>query len=108
MLSLAGNRENEMDILKQLKQQAEQVEVLSLQNEKTTIEYEANQLKTCTVAETKGTAVRVIRNGQLGFAASTDDTVMEKLAANALESAAYGDKAPFSFADLKPAPTVQT
>ncbi|MBI4732988.1 MAG: TldD/PmbA family protein [Chloroflexi bacterium] len=97
-----------MDILTQLKKQAEQVEVLNLQNEKTTIEYEANQLKTCTVAETKGTAVRVIRKGKLGFAASTDDTVMDKLAANALESAAYGDEAPFSFPDQKPAAIVRT
>jgi PmbA protein len=97
-----------MDILTQLKKQAEQVEVLSLQNEKTTVEYEANQLKTCTVAETKGTAVRVIRKGQLGFAASSDSTAMDKLAANALESAAYGDKAPFSFPEPKPAPIVRT
>jgi PmbA protein len=97
-----------MDILTQLTKQAEQVEVLSLQNEKTTIEYEANQLKTCTVAETKGTAVRVIRKGKLGFAASTDDAVMDKLAANALESATYGDNATFSFPDPKPAPIVRT
>ena len=97
-----------MDILTQLKKQAEQVEVLSLQNEKTTVEYEANQMKTCTVAETKGTAVRVIRKGQLGFAASSDDTAMDKLAANALESATYGDMAPFSFPDPQPAPIVRT
>lgn len=97
-----------MDILKQLKQQSEQVEVLDLRDEKTTVEYEANQLKTCTVAETKGVAVRVIRKGQLGFAASTDDTVPEKLAANALESAAYGDAAPFSFPAAQPAPEVRT
>jgi len=97
-----------MDILTTLKKQAEQVEVLNLQNEKTTVEYEANQLKTCTVAETKGTAVRVIRKGQLGFSASTDGTAMDKLAANALESAAYGDPAPFSFADPKPAAIVRT
>ena len=97
-----------MELLTQLKEQAEQVEVLTLQNEKTTVEYEANQLKTCTVAETKGTAVRVIRKGKLGFAASTDATALDKLAANALESATYGDEAPFSFANPKPAPIVRT
>lgn len=97
-----------MDILTHLKSQAEQFEILDLQNEKTTVEYEANQLKTCTVAETKGTAVRVIRKGQLGFSASTDPAALEKLAANALESAAYGDPAPFSFADPQPAPIVRT
>jgi len=97
-----------MDILNQLKKQAEQVEVLSLQNEKTTVEYEANQLKNCSVAETKGTAVRVIRKGLLGFAASSDETAMDKLATYALESATYGDKAQFSFPDTKPAPIVRT
>lgn len=97
-----------MELLKQLQTQAEQVEVLDLQNEKTTVEFEANQLKTCTVAETKGTAVRVIRKGRLGFAASTDAAALEKLAANALESAAYGDEAPFSFPDPQPGPAVKT
>jgi PmbA protein len=97
-----------MDILIQLKQQAEQVEVVSLQDEKTTIEYEANKLKTCTVGETSGTAIRVIRKGRLGFSASTDATSLDKLAANALESASYGDKAPFSFPAAASAPAVRT
>ena len=97
-----------MDILTQLKQQSEQVEIFDLENEKTTVEYEANQLKTCTVAETKGTAVRVIRGGRLGFAASTGAAASDKLAANALESAAYGDLAPFSFPAPQPAPAVRT
>ena len=97
-----------MDILNQLSKQAEQVEIFSLENEKTTVGYEANQLKTSTVNETKGTAVRVIRKGQLGFSASSDSQTMDKLAANALESAAYGDKAPFSFPGSRPAPTVRT
>ncbi len=97
-----------MDILSLLKQQAEQVEVMSLHNEKTIVEYEANQLKTCTVAETSGTAVRVIRKGQLGFSASTDATAVEKLAANVLESATYGDPCQFSFADPRPALPVRT
>lgn len=86
-----------MDILTELKKQAEQVEVLELRSEKTTVEFEANQLKYCTGAETQGTAVRVIRNGRLGFSASTDGESLEKLSANALESAAYGDKVEFSF-----------
>jgi PmbA protein len=97
-----------MDILNQLRKEAEQVEIFRLLNEKTTIEFEANQLKTCTVAETRGTAVRVIRKGQLGFAASSDETAMDKLASNALESAAYGDQALFSFPESKPAPIVKT
>ena len=97
-----------MDILTQLKKQSEQVEVVNLQSEKTTVDYEANQLKTCTITETKGTAVRVIRKGRLGFAASSDEKAMEKLAVNALESAAYGDQANFSLPATQPAPAVHT
>jgi PmbA protein len=97
-----------MDILTELRKESEQVEVVALKSEKTTVEYEANQLKTCTVTETRGTAVRVIRKGRLGFAASSDEKAMEKLAVNALESAVYGDQALFSFPDIQPAPAVRT
>ena len=97
-----------MDILTILEKQAEQVEVFSLESEKTTVEYEANQLKTCTVTSTKGTAARVIHKGRLGFSASTDRMAMDKLAANVLESAAYGDQTSFSFSDPKPAISVKT
>jgi PmbA protein len=97
-----------MDILTQLKKKSEQVEVVNLRSEKTTVEYEANQLKTCTITETKGTAVRVIRKGRLGFAASSDEKAMEKLAVNALESAAYGDQVNFSFPATQPALAVHT
>ena len=97
-----------MDILTELKKESEQVEVVELQSEKTSVEYEANQLKTCTITETRGTAVRVIRKGQMGFAASSDDQAMDKLAVNALKSAAYGDQVTFSFPDIQPAQAVQT
>jgi PmbA protein len=91
-----------------LKKQAEQVEVFNLENEKTTVEFEANQLKACAVTSTKGTAVRVIRKGRLGFSASTDRMAVDKLATNVLESAAYGDQTSFSFADPKSAIAVRT
>ena len=97
-----------MDILQQLKSQAEQVEVVNIQNEATTVEFEANKLKTSKVEETRGTAVRVVRNGRLGFTASSDEKAMAKLAANALESAAYGDEIPIAFPEAKAAPKVTT
>ncbi len=97
-----------MDILTTLNKQAEQVEVFNLKNEKTTVEYEANELKACTATRTSGTAVRIIHKGRLGFSASTDRMAMDKLAANVLESAVYGDQALFSFADPKPAIPVKT
>jgi PmbA protein len=97
-----------MDILKKLQTQAEQVEVVTLQNETTTVEYEANRLKTSKIEQTQGTAVRVVRKGKLGFAASSDEKSVKKLMANALESAAYGEQIPLNFPAPQPARPVIT
>jgi PmbA protein len=97
-----------MDLLTKLLKECEQAEVLTLENEKTLVAYEANQLKTSTITETAGTAVRVIRKGRLGFSASTDETAVDRLAVNALESAAFGDQAVFNFPSSKPASPVRT
>jgi PmbA protein len=86
-----------MDILKQLKSQAEQVEVVRIQSESTTVDYENNRLKTSKVEQTQGLAVRVVRKGRLGFAASSDERAVDQLMANALESATYGDEIPLQF-----------
>ena len=43
----------------------EQVEVAELRSESTAIEFEANRLKSSSVQETSGTAVRVVRHGKL-------------------------------------------
>jgi len=96
-----------MDILDQLKTQADQVEVVNVQSESTTVGFEANRLKSSQVEETKGVAVRVVKNGRLGFAASSDESAMEKLVSNVLESAAYGDKIPLVFPAPRPAPQVR-
>jgi PmbA protein len=97
-----------MDILEQLKAQATQVEVVNVQSESTTIGFEANKLKTSQVEETKGIAVRVVKDGRLGFAASSDESATEKLVTNVLESAAYGDEVPIVFPAPQPAPQVTT
>jgi len=68
-----------MDILKQLQAEAEQVEVVSLRNEATTIEFEANRFKTSKVEETSGVAARVVRNGRLGFSACSDEKALDRL-----------------------------
>jgi len=97
-----------MDILKQLRSQADQVEVVNGKSESTTVGFEANRLKSSQVEETKGVAVRVVKDGRLGFAASSDESAREKLVANALESAAYGDEVPIAFPAPQSAPEVTT
>ena len=97
-----------MNILKQLQSQAEQVEVMRIRSESTSVEYEANQLKTSKVEQTQGVAVRVVRKGRLGFAASSDERAADKLMANALESAAYGEQISIRFPAPQAAPAVAT
>ena len=92
-----------MDILKQLKAQADQVEVVEIQREATSVSYESNRLKSSQVEETSGIAVRVVKDGQLGFAATSDTDATAKLVDNVLESAAYGDKIPLVF----PSPAIR-
>jgi len=97
-----------MDVLTHLIPQTEQVEVVYLNHEATTVGFEASRLKTSKVEETAGVAVRVVKNGQLGFAASSDLTATDKLVRNVLESTAYGDKVSLTFPGPQPGPKVRT
>jgi len=97
-----------MDILKQLRQRMDQFEVVHLRNESTKVSFESNRLKTSQVEETKGIAVRVVKQGRLGFAASSDASATEQLVKNAIESAMYGDQVPITFPEAQHAPTVKT
>lgn len=95
-----------MDMLKRLRGQAEQVEVVRVHNESTTVSFDANVLKSSQVEETRGVAVRVVKDGRLGFAASSDESASERLVTNALESAAHGEAIPIRFPPPQPAPGV--
>jgi PmbA protein len=97
-----------MDILDKLASQVEQVEVVDFESESTMVGFESNRPKSSQVRETKGIAVRVVKDGRLGFAASSDETAMDKLVTNALESAAYGDQIPIQFPAPQAAPEVVT
>lgn len=95
-----------MDILEELRRQADQVEVVSVETEVTEVGFDANALKSAQVQQTEGLAVRVVVEGRLGFAASSDVSATDRLAANALESAAYGDVVPIVFPGPQDPPKV--
>ncbi len=97
-----------MDILDKLRSQVDQVEVVHIQSEATKVGFEANRLKSSQVEETKGIAVRVVQDGRLGFAASSEESATDRLITNALESATYGDQVPINFPKPQPAPQVVT
>lgn len=94
-------------MLDRLMRQAEQAEVFEIDSEATKVGFEANRMKSFEVEESRGVAVRVIADGRLGFAASSDLTATDKLVANALESARYGDALPMRFPADQEGPAVR-
>lgn len=97
-----------MDLLDRLMSEAEQAEVVEIESELTTVGFEANRLKSSSVDQTRGVAVRVVREGRLGFSASSDLSAADKLVRNALQSAAFGDPVALQFPGPQAALAVET
>ncbi|NEP82598.1 MAG: hypothetical protein F6K17_37620 [Okeania sp. SIO3C4] len=62
------------------------------------IKFENNRLKSLQTKAEQGVALRLIDQGRLGFASSTDLTRIEDLVAGAIQTAKFSDIAPFQFA----------
>jgi PmbA protein len=77
-------------------------EVYFVSSEDTPIEFENNRLKTLQTKALKGVALRVICNGKLGFASSTDLSRLEDLVDAAVQTAEIGSPAEFEFAAEAP------
>jgi PmbA protein len=88
-------------------QETEQAEVFEIQSEATKIGFDANKLKSFEVEETQGIAARVVADGRLGFAASSDITALDQLKENVLASAQLGDEVPLHFPEPQRGPSVE-
>ncbi|NEP38059.1 MAG: TldD/PmbA family protein [Okeania sp. SIO2G4] len=85
-------------ILKLATNKAEAVEIYYLSTQETPIKFENNRLKSLQTKAQQGVALRLIYQGKLGFASSTDLTRIEDLVAGAIQTAKVSDIAPFQFA----------
>ncbi|GAB4369040.1 MAG: TldD/PmbA family protein [Elainellaceae cyanobacterium] len=79
-------------------QRTDAAEVYYLSSQTTPIEFENNRLKSLQTKALQGVALRVIRNGRLGFASSTDLTRLEDLVDAAVQTSEIGSAAEFDFA----------
>lgn len=75
-----------------------EAEVYYQASQDTPIEFANNRLKSLQTKATSGVALRVIADGKLGFASSTDLTRLEELMDAALATATIGDPVEFSLA----------
>jgi PmbA protein len=94
-------------MLEKLTQAAGQAELFEIESEATRIGFEANEMKSFAVEEARGIAARVVVDGRLGFAASSDTEAGDRLVANVLESARHGDALALAFPGPRPGPRVQ-
>ncbi|MFO8034959.1 MAG: metallopeptidase TldD-related protein [Candidatus Bipolaricaulota bacterium] len=85
-----------MDLLKQAGEKAEAAELYVERRDGTTATFDAGDLETVKAESVVGQALRVIKGGRLGFAATTGNKANGLLDA-ALLSAQHGDPAPFRF-----------
>jgi PmbA protein len=93
-------------ILAQAKEQAEEAEVFLVSAEETPVQFEANRLKHIQGKQSTTVALRIIKEGRLGYATGTDVNDSQTLVANAVETAKFGTKARFELPPTTPYPSV--
>jgi PmbA protein len=86
-------------LLKKATKSADAAEVYSITSEEVPVAFEANKLKLLETKRTTGRALRIIRRGRIGLAASTvtTDSGEDDLVRMAVESSEIGDAAKFDF-----------
>ena len=83
------------DILAQARRAAEAAEVFMVSSEETPVQFEANRLKRIQGKQNTSVALRIIKQGRVGYASTTDLSDTPRLVANAVETAQFGVQARF-------------
>ena len=95
-----------LEILRAARKAAEQAEVFWVSSQGTPVHFEANKLKEIQNKESTAVALRIIKEGKIGFAAASGDDRVENLIDMALETSRFGLPAKFQFPSLKDHPQV--
>ena len=83
------------NILAQAKKVAEEAEVFLVSAEETSVQFEANRLKHIQSKQSTSLALRIIKEGRLGYATTTELGDTQSLVNNAVETAQFGMRAKF-------------
>jgi PmbA protein len=87
---------------------AERCEVFYLNSLNTEVEYEASKLKNVSNTEETGYALRLVKDGRLGFATTTNADGIDRLVDDALATAACGDAVEYGFSGPADVPGITT
>jgi PmbA protein len=95
------------EILALARKVAEEAEVFTVFSEETPIQFEANRLKHIQSKQSTTVALRLIRQGKLGYATATELNNRPELVNMAAETAQFGMAARFEFPSLTAYPKVE-
>ncbi len=96
-----------LDILQSAQAVAEQAEVFSVASRTMPVQFEANRLKQVQTKERSSVAVRIVREGRIGFASASGGSKLDTLVDMAVETAQFGDAAGFEFPSPRGYPEVR-
>jgi len=95
------------EILIQAKRAAEDAEVFSVSSEETRVNFEANRLKHLQTKQQTSLALRIIRQGRLGYAITTSPDDRSNLVDNAVETSRFGMTARFELPSANSYPQIE-
>ena len=98
--------EHPLEILHSAQKVAEQAELFWVSSGETPILFEANKLKQVQTKESTSLALRIFKEGKLGFSAASGLSNMETLLDMAVETCQFGNPANFTFPSLGNYPEV--
>jgi PmbA protein len=85
------------EVLRSARSKAEQAEVFSASARATTVQFEANELKQVQSRESRSIALRIFREGRIGFAVASEGGRWDALVDMAVETSQFGSPANFQF-----------
>ncbi len=85
-----------------------QAEVFGSEQDRTVVEFQANEFHSQESRLTHGYGLRVVKNGRVGFSSSSDPNKVDELVQAALDTAEFGKQCSFEFPGPEPNPTVKT
>ena len=89
--------EHLLEVLSSAQKEAEQAEVFLVSSRATPIQFEANELKQVQTKESSSIALRIFREGRIGFATASGGGDAKVLVDMAVETSQFGSAADFQF-----------
>lgn len=93
-------------ILACAKKAAQEAEVYQVTSEETQVRFEANRLKQLQTGQQTNIALRIIKDGKIGYATTTSAEEIQELIDNAVETSEFGTIAKFQFPKVNDYPQV--